>query len=97
MIQELNPQSRNLRLQTFGEKRITHGEVIRSSLLGDNVVCDVYLRITCIDVPDNEEAHEHITHWVRSILNIPFQNSGVVSTREYKVQEIEVVSGLIVS
>ena len=79
-----------LRLQTFGEKRITHGEVIRSSLLGDNVVCDVYLRITCNHIPDNAAAREHVRLWVKGVLNLPFQSEDGQSKREYKVEEVHV-------
>ncbi len=96
MIQSLNPQSRNLRLQTSGDGRYTHGEVIRSPFLGDSLVCDVYLRITCNDVPDNEAAHMHVRSWIESILNIPFSQEGHLSHREYKVEEVKVTEMSVV-
>lgn len=74
--------------QEPARKRITHGEAIHSPLLGDNIVCEVYLRINCNDIPDNEENRKHISNWIRTLLNLPFQVSGERTSRVYTIEEV---------
>lgn len=70
-------------------------------------MCDIYLRITCNDVPNNEDSRMHMVRWVRGLLNLPFQRGPVdiklatvrdsMPSREYKVEEVKVNAALIVS
>ena len=71
------------------------GEVFIHPFLGATTVCEVYLKITRIDIPDNYYNRKDMVEWVRRLINLPDNKPSYA--REYKVEEVQIDSALVVS